>query len=299
MKFFITASKQFFRTLLSCDTLSTLENGFAEIGGGKIYYEITGDPKDFPVVLIHAGFLDRRMWDEQFNSFAAEGFRVIRYDMRGLGKSDKPQSKYDNAADLMELLDRVGWNEKSCIIGVSNGGSAAIDFAIEYPTRVKCLVLVAPTVNGYEFSDIHEEKLWKTIDKESQDQERAVKENRFEDAVKIQLDIVASALSKEAREKMFKVAIDNCYVFVHPLSEMQRQKNPPAFKRLSEISVPTLLLWGDRDFPGQISLAERVHSLIPQSKRTLIHGADHLVNVSQPELFNRVVLNFLRSQKNQ
>ena len=52
------------------------------------------------------------MWDEQFNSFGAEGFRVIRYDMRGLGKSDKPKSKYDDATDLMELLDRVGWNEK-------------------------------------------------------------------------------------------------------------------------------------------------------------------------------------------
>ncbi len=48
-------------------------------------------------------------------------------------------------------------------------GSAAIDFALEYPTRVKCLVLVAPTVNGYEFSDVLEEKLWKTIDRESQD----------------------------------------------------------------------------------------------------------------------------------
>ncbi|MDG6996089.1 MAG: alpha/beta fold hydrolase [Nitrososphaerota archaeon] len=71
--------------------------------------------------MIHAGFLDRRMWDEQFNSFGAEGFRVIRYDMRGLGKSDKPKSKYDDATDLMELLDRVGWNEKSCIIGISSG----------------------------------------------------------------------------------------------------------------------------------------------------------------------------------
>ncbi len=274
---------------------TVVESGYAPVSGGRLYYEVAGKLHDPKVVLIHAGFLDRRMWDEQFELFPKEGFRVLRYDMRGLGKSDKPTAAYDDAVDLKQLLDHLGISDKVSVAGVSNGGSTAIDFALAYPERLKRLILIAPTVNGYEFADAHEENLWKSIDKDSQEQERAVKENRLADAVDIQIKIVASALKGAIREKAFQVAMDNSQNFVKPVYEMQVKKDPPAFKRLSEIKTPTLLIWGDMDFPGQISLAERVNSLIPGSKRILIHGADHLVNLSQPTAFNRIVLNYLKS----
>jgi pimeloyl-ACP methyl ester carboxylesterase len=181
--------------------MPTPYSGFVNVKDGKLFYEALGNPKDLPVVLVHAGFLDRRMWDEQFELFASEGFRVIRYDMRGLGKSDKPVASYEDAADLKELLKRTDVESPASLIGVSNGGSTAIDFALEYPTQVKCLVLVAPTVNGYEFSDANYEKIWMSIDKENLDQENAIKEDRMKDAVEIQLNIVASALSPEGERR--------------------------------------------------------------------------------------------------
>ncbi len=250
-----------------------------------------------PVVLIHAGFLDRRMWDEQFSLLASEGYRAIRYDQRGFGKSDIPTEKFSDIEDLAGLLDCLELKEtKISIIGVSNGGKTAIDFALANPSRVRSMILVAPTVSGYEYSDPNEEKLWAAMEKDWQAHEAAIKANKISEAVEIQVNIWASAAKGETRAKIMQIALDNSHVQIHHPTELQIEPNPPAFRRLKEISVPTLLIWGDKDVSGQISLAERVQGMIPGSKRLLIHGADHIVNLSTPDLFNRVVLKFLAQQ---
>lgn len=275
----------------------SINSGFASVNNGRLYYETLGNPKNLPVVFIHAGFLDCRMWDQQFALFGSERFWAIRYDIRGSGKSERPKSHFDDAIDLKDLLESIGANRKVCLVGLSNGGSVAIDFALEFPSRVKCLVLVAPTVNGYEYADANEEKLDKAMEKEWSRWEVAIKDGRLEDAVEIHLGIMASALNKETKARISEIALENYGIFKDPIDPLRIKMDPPAFKRLSQIKVPTLLVWGDKDYPGQISLAERVQSFIPGSKRILIHGADHLVNLSQSEVFNRVVLNFLRTQK--
>jgi pimeloyl-ACP methyl ester carboxylesterase len=265
-------------------------------GDGKLYCETIGNASHHPVFLIHAGFLDRRMWDDQFELLASEGFWVIRYDMRGSGKSARPASKFSDANDLRDLFDHLKVT-KASIVGVSNGGSVGIDFTLRYPERVRSLVLVAPTVNGYEYADAQEEKLDKMMEAQWAKWEEAIKNNRLEEAVNIHLNIMTPALNQEARAKIVKIALDNYGVFKDPIDPLRVKEDPPAFKRLSEIKIPTLLIWGDRDYPGQISLAERVQTFIPGSKKILIHGADHLVNLSQPTIFNRVLLNFLKAQK--
>jgi pimeloyl-ACP methyl ester carboxylesterase len=281
--------------------MSGPQRGLAQIqendDEGGLYYEIFGNPKDPPVVLIHAGFLDSRMWDGQFELFGKEGFRIIRYDMRGSGKSTRPTKQFDDARDLVELLKFLKIEKRRVsLAGVSNGGSTAIDFALKYPDRVGCLVLVAPTVNGYEYADAYEEKLETAMDKEWEKWTEAIKSNRISEAIEIHLGIMAPALSKDTKEKIVQIALDNYHIFKEPIDELRIKHDPPAFKRLSEIRASTLLVWGDRDYPGQITIAERVQSFIPGSKRILIHGADHLVNLSQPQAFNRVVLDFLKSQ---
>ncbi|HWY28277.1 MAG TPA: hypothetical protein VNW25_03345, partial [Candidatus Sulfotelmatobacter sp.] len=71
---------------------------------------------------------------------------------------------------------------------------------------------------------------------------------------------------------------------------------PRTFHRLSQIRIPTLLVIGDRDVPAQILMVDNIHSHIPGSKKVLIHGADHIVNMSKPEEFNKTVLEFLNQQ---
>jgi pimeloyl-ACP methyl ester carboxylesterase len=90
--------------------------------------------------------MDRRMWDDQFAVFA-QHYRVIRYDVRGFGKTDLPQVPYTDRQDLSNLLSFLGV-EKTYVMGLSLGGEIAIDFTLDYPHMVDALILVGASVSG-------------------------------------------------------------------------------------------------------------------------------------------------------
>ncbi len=102
------------------------------------------------------------MWDEQFQLFA-QRFRVIRYDVRGYGKSDRPQSNFSDYKDLYSLLNHLKVKSTN-LVGVSNGGRIALDFVVEYPGMANSLVLVGTGVKGREVSSPEEEKAWDEFD---------------------------------------------------------------------------------------------------------------------------------------
>jgi pimeloyl-ACP methyl ester carboxylesterase len=115
-----------------------------------IFYEVKGAGRD-AIVFIHGGQLDRRIWDEQWESRATDD-RCIRYDIRGFGKSAAPISPYSDREDLRGLLDHLG-AAKATLVGFSLGAAIALDFALEYPARVSSLVLVCPGLGGFPFKD--------------------------------------------------------------------------------------------------------------------------------------------------
>src|SRR5262249_44738056 len=121
-------------------------------GSGKfngLYYETKG--RGAPVIFIHGGQMDRRMWDAQFDVFAKE-YRVIRYDIRGFGKSDTPTNAYSDAGDLHALLQHLRV-KKATLIGLSLGAAVAVDFALVHGENVDALVLVCPGLGGFLFQD--------------------------------------------------------------------------------------------------------------------------------------------------
>src|SRR5712692_4395233 len=130
--------------------------GFAAANGTKLYYETLGE--GHPLVLLHGGYMDGRMWDDQFAVFA-ERYWVVRYDIRGFGKSKMPQVPYSNVQDLYELLKHLQI-EKAYLLGLSLGGMIAIDFTLEHPEMVDALVLVGAAMSGFvpSFSE-EQEKL--------------------------------------------------------------------------------------------------------------------------------------------
>src|SRR5207247_10431549 len=83
---------------------TVVETGYAEVDGGSLYYETSGEGP--ALVLIHAGFLDSRMWDNQFQLFS-ENYKVIRYDVRVFGRSDVARTKFSDYANLLQLLDNL------------------------------------------------------------------------------------------------------------------------------------------------------------------------------------------------
>src|ERR687894_2826224 len=130
-------------------------SGFAEVNGAALYYETMGAGE--PLVLLHAGIADRRMWDRQFEALA-ERYRVVRFDRRGFGRSPLTDGPYAHHEDLRGLLDGLGI-ERASLVGCSMGGAAAIDFALRYPERVRAMVLVGSAVSGAE-SDEPPPKEW-------------------------------------------------------------------------------------------------------------------------------------------
>ena len=269
-----------------------LETGYVEVDGGRLYYETSGDGP--AMVLIHAGFLDSRMWDPQIPVFS-ESHVVIRYDVRGFGRSDVARNKYSDYKDLRGLLDHLRVKTAS-LVGVSNGGRIASDFAVEHPSMVDHLVLVSPGMSGYKFSGPEEEKMWEEFDRQMKPQEDADREGRAADAVEMDVNAWASAQASVNRERIMKIALDNFHVHLENPWKLQVPPEPRTFQRLSQIRIPTLLIIGDRDVPPQILMVDNIHSHIPGSKKVLIRGADHIVNMSKSDEFNRTVLAFLRQQ---
>jgi 3-oxoadipate enol-lactonase len=114
------------------------------VQGTQLYYEVTGEGS--PLVLVHSGGFDRRLWDEQFFAFA-DRHTVIRYDVRGHGESPPATKPYSDAADLYSVLQWLHL-EKAHVVGLSLGGSIVIDFALAHPQMIDTLILVAPDVKN-------------------------------------------------------------------------------------------------------------------------------------------------------
>ncbi len=106
-----------------------MKNGFSEINNTSFYYEISGT--GFPLVLVHAGIADNRMWNDQFHVFA-EKYQTIRYDRRGFGKTKMVAGDFSLHNDLYAFLKSIGI-EQAILIGCSQGGKTVTNFAVEHP----------------------------------------------------------------------------------------------------------------------------------------------------------------------
>ena len=122
--------------------------GVATMNDGSLYYEVTGDGP--PLVFLHGFSVDHRMWDSQVDFFA-QHHQVIRYDLRGFGRSSLPTEPYAHVDDLRALLDHLQLTQAT-LVGLSRGGSVALDFTLTYPQRVDKLVLVDSVLGGYRWS---------------------------------------------------------------------------------------------------------------------------------------------------
>jgi pimeloyl-ACP methyl ester carboxylesterase len=259
----------------------TAAAGYVRVEGGKLYFERAGE--GFPVVLIHAGLWDSRMWDDQFEVFA-EQHDVVRYDVRGFGRSDVPSAPYSDLRDLRYLLGELDIS-RCAIVGCSMGGQLAIDFALAHPDVVDAVVPVAPGLSGYRWEDPGLEMLVAEV-------EKAITAGDLELAMEIELAVWAPARDDPATDiRIRSIAMDNLHIFRVP--DTFAEIPAPAVPRLGEIQAAMLVLVGDQDVAEIHAIAELLEHRVPGAHRHVIAGGDHLVNVRRPEKFNRQVLDFL------
>jgi 3-oxoadipate enol-lactonase len=121
-----------------------VDTGRVDVPGSSLFYESAGTGA--PLILLHAGYLDRRMWDDQFLLFA-RSYRVIRYDARGLGRSGPADSPYSSFEDLYAVIRALKLTHVT-LIGASLGGAASLDLAVIHPELVDRLILVGPGLSG-------------------------------------------------------------------------------------------------------------------------------------------------------
>src|SRR5947209_274318 len=111
---------------------------FVDVNGAQLRYEVRGE--GYPLVLLHGGLADMRMWDEHMEPLSRR-YRVIRFDMRGFGESVMPPGPFAFHEDVAGLLHALGIT-RAFILGLSFGGKIALDFTLEYPELVHALILV-------------------------------------------------------------------------------------------------------------------------------------------------------------
>src|SRR6266480_2049232 len=127
-------------------------HGFLEVENGRLYFEVAGEGP--AVVLIHAGLWDSRIWEDQFTAFA-DRHTVLRYDLRGFGRSSRFDRPFSARQDLADLMGFLGM-ERASLVGASIGGALAVDFTLERPEMVGALVLVGAGLSGDDTPDDEE-----------------------------------------------------------------------------------------------------------------------------------------------
>jgi len=260
-------------------------SAFIATNGTRLFYEESGQGR--PVVLIHGANLDHTMWDEQVTELARH-YRVIRYDVRGFGKSARNvEQPYGPHEDLRGLLDSLHI-ERADLVGLSLGGRIAIDFALAWPERVRSLVLAAPAVTGAPFDPAAEPWIG--------DYMKALQARDTIGAADAWLRSAAMAAAMERPElagRIRTLTYRNSGVLAGP-PPRERVPQPLAWTRLTDVKAPTLLLIGTRDSRMLRTISDTVSARVPGIQRVEIPNAGHLLNIEQPAAFTRALIQFLK-----
>ena len=257
--------------------------------GGELSYQIRGEGS--PVVLLHGGTLDGRMWDGQVAELEKH-HAVVRYDASGHGQSSTPTTSFAHYEDLRQLLAGLGIARAS-LVGLSLGARTLIDFALVYPEIVDALVLVSPGISGMTFRDpfILEQYTKITEASAAGDGAQAV-----ECVLRMWVDGPRRApedVDQGIRELCRAMVTDT--VSRHGMAAQSLVTELGAIDRVDQLCASTLVLVGDLDASDIHGVADLVEREAPRARKLVIPGVSHMVNLERPHDFNRVLLEFLGS----
>lgn len=281
---FVTAAIVMAAAELSLCAQVPSQSGIAEVNGTKLYYEMAGSGRT--MVLLHGGAVDSRAWDDQFAEFAAH-YRVIRYDLRGAGKSASPDKPFSNSEDLYGLLQFLKV-ERAYLLGISRGGGIAFDFTLDHPEMTAALVLISANLSKTPAAYV---RMF----------ERTTEAGRNHGAAAAArvwgLDPYQGPVREAARPKVLRILEENLPRFRHFDGSVAVRQLPssdiPRSERLSEIHVPTLIVAGEQDNEDALANYDNWGRGIRGAKKIIFPDAAHLVNIDQPAGFNKAILEFL------
>jgi pimeloyl-ACP methyl ester carboxylesterase len=245
-----------------------------------------------PVVFLHAAVCDTRMWRAQLDGVGA---KAIAYDRRGVGVTRAEKEDYSAVADLLAVIDAVADGAPAILVGCSQGGRIAIDTALRHPSHVRALVLIAPSVpNAPE--PIYPPDI-KRVMVRLQEAEAAGDLDRV-NAIKAHLWL-DGPLQSEGR-----VAGEARRLFLDMNAVAQRSPPAgtnidvaPAFSRLREIAVPSLVIQGDHDFPHIQERSRQIATMMPNGSFHALTGTAHLPSLERPAEVTGLLVEFINRQE--
>lgn len=261
---------------------------YLQTADGHLAYREAGSGP--PLVLLHGGFTDHRIWEAQIRTFAAT-HRVIAYDARGHGASDNATKPFRSADDLAALLEGLHASP-AVLVGLSMGGATAVDCALEHPHLVRALVVSGIGTSERLFTDPWTQDV---VDA----QQRALKEGDLEgwgDAfsrVTVGPYRAADDVDAEVVRKVREMALNTLHKH-RPDEPDTRVAVTGTWERVGGIGVPVCAINGGLDAPDSLAMAERLIELVPDGRTVTVPGAAHYPNMEDPHRFDAELAAFLK-----
>jgi len=256
--------------------------------GVSLNYEVDGDGQT--VMLIHGHTLDLRIWDDLVPSIVATGCRVIRYDLRGHGRSDRPEKDYrtsDHAADAFAVLDEVGV-DRAAVIGYSIGGGIALEMALSMPARISRLGLLSPVLPDRPFESEFFDNLRIVA--------RTIRTDGLEAAMLgpwAGSPLWESSLAKPGVADRLRTIVRDFPGAEYLASQRdQPERDWTVPERLGEISQPTTVLVGELEMPGFLTWADEISKGIPRATLEVLDDLGHLHLIEDPARVAQLLTQF-------
>lgn len=258
-----------------------------EIEGAILAGVETGD--GLPVVFLHAGVCDSRMWHEQMHVAAENGWHAIAYDRRGYGDAESVDEPFNHLDDLEAVLEAFDIHA-AVFVGCSLGGGLAVDFALRHPGRVIGLVLIGTSVTGAPWTATAEESAIEMAE------EDAWERGDIDLLNKVQahewLDGPRSRSGRVGGSARALFLDMNAKALTKPPLNLEEPR-PDAWNRVDAISAPTMLIVGDEDFTALIDRHEHLSETMPNAFAAVLEGVAHIPSLERPDLINRMLEEFL------
>jgi pimeloyl-ACP methyl ester carboxylesterase len=261
-----------------------------QIASGRARLAVNVVGRGDPIVFLHAAVCDSRMWRAQLDAIGAS-HKAIAYDRRGFGETRAEKEDFSAIADLLAVIDAVGNGAPAILVGCSQGGRIALDTALLHPSHVRALVLIAPAASGAPepiYPPDIEDLMARLKDAEqARDLDRVnfVKAHLWLDGP-LQPE---GRVTGEAR----KLFLDMNVIALRSPPIGSNLDVAPTFHRLGEISAPSLVLWGDLDFPHIQERCRHIAMTMPNASGRMLTGTAHLPSLERPTEITRLLAEFI------
>jgi pimeloyl-ACP methyl ester carboxylesterase len=233
-----------------------------------------------PIVFLHARIADKRMWRAQLDDVGVNN-KAISYDRRGFGDTRAEGEDFSALADLAAVIHAFASNVPVILVRCSEGGRLAIDAALRYPSLVRALVLISPSVSGAP------EPVYPPVIQGLMSQiQAALEDEDLDRAITLRARLFLDGpfasegrVTGQARQLFYEM---NAMAMRLPPSGSNHDVTS-AFVRLNKVSVPTLVICGDLDLPNIQERSGYVARTVPNGSHHALPGAAHLPSLEQPE----------------